>query len=118
METKQQKYDRIHPERRRKSTGDYTKRAREAALMILGKKCVRCKIDDIRCLQIDHIEGGGKREITSLGGAAYYNRVIRSATEKEKKYQLLCANCNWIKRWEGKEATGRPRLLKELTKKN
>ena len=26
---------------------------------------------------------------------------------KENKYQLLCANCNWIKRHENKESIGR-----------
>ena len=29
--------------------------------------------------------------------------------KKEKKYQLLCANCNWIKRFENKEWGGAPK---------
>ena len=30
-------------------------------------------------------------------------RVLRSVAENEGRYQLLCANCNWIKRYEKKE---------------
>jgi hypothetical protein len=56
---------------------------------------------DKRCLQIDHIYGGGKKEIESFSsGYAYYLNVINDETGK---YQVLCANCNWIKRSENKE---------------
>lgn len=58
--------------------------------------------DYISCLQIDHINGGGKREIGTL---RFYNSYLRYVLEKIKKgskdYQLLCANCNWIKRKRG-----------------
>lgn len=74
----------------------------------LGGKCVRCGFSDIRALQIDHIHGGGRNEIQRMGWPAYYKKVL----DASEGYQLLCANCNWIKRSERKEsAKGRPRGL-------
>jgi hypothetical protein len=72
----------------------------------LGGKCKRCGIDDWRVLQIDHVNGGGKKEIQSYhknyDWRTYYRNVI---ADNSGKYQVLCANCNWIKRWENKEGT-------------
>lgn len=78
----------------------YRRRLRAAALAILGNKCVHCGFDDPRALQIDHINGGGgkERKDTKNNQTMYYRMIIASAEEDEGKYQLLCANCNWIKR--------------------
>lgn len=76
----------------------------EAAIMFMGGVCVRCGFDDMRALQIDHIRGGG----TALGktGMKGY-RLWRSILGGEiTDYQVLCANCNWIKRCENKEVHG------------
>lgn len=35
---------------------------------------------------------------------------MRRIIEHPDDYQLLCANCNWIKRHENSEVLGRPRL--------
>ena len=73
----------------------------------LGGCCVSCGLKDVRVLQIDHVNGGGQKEMRrGLGaGMSYYYRVLRDETGK---FQLLCANYNWIKRHEEKEATGNP----------
>lgn len=58
---------------------------------------------DRRCLQIDHRNGGGNKERKQLGGGAtskIYKAVLADVTGR---FQLLCANCNWIKRYENKE---------------
>jgi len=55
---------------------------------------------DERCLQVDHINGGGKQELKKLSRRAYYLKVLNDVLGL---YQLLCANCNWIKRHEQKE---------------
>lgn len=68
---------------------------------LLGGRCSNkeCLVPggctDIRCLQIDHIEGGGKKEYAILGP----NLIHYYLTHRDKlsKIQLLCANCNWIK---------------------
>ena len=76
--------------------------ARVEAINILGGRCKRCGFDDIRALQIDHINGGGSKEIKEIGGYKIYLKII-STKNKDKDYQVLCANCNWIKRYENKE---------------
>lgn len=48
---------------------------------------------DRRCLQIDHVRGDGSKE--RKGAESYYLKVLNDETGR---YQLLCANCNWIKR--------------------
>lgn len=66
---------------------------------VLGEICVRCGFADKRALQIDHIHGNGaqdKEKFGSLNGT-YLKHVITTGTSD---YQLLCANCNWIKRHE------------------
>lgn len=84
----------------------YEKRIRLVALETLGGKCVSCGFNDKRALQIDHIEGGGSKERKQLGfNGRFHKHVVQSFLNKENKYQLLCANCNWIKRVERKEHT-------------
>ena len=77
----------------------YRKDTRKKATDHLGGKCKKCGFDDERALQIDHINGDGikdrNKQITG-----FYKRVIE---DTENKYQLLCANCNAIKRIENKE---------------
>lgn len=77
-----------------------TKELREKAVIKLGSKCFRCGFSDTRALQIDHVHGGGKKDIKKRAAMARYKEVIEDTTGK---YQLLCANCNWIKREENNE---------------
>lgn len=67
----------------------------------LGGKCVRCGFIDFRALQIDHINGGGIKEKNLMSNPLKYYKVI---CNNPQKYQLLCANCNWIKRYENHES--------------
>jgi hypothetical protein len=78
---------------------------------ILGNRCsnVSCKwanedgsigCTDIRCLQIDHKFGGGMVERrNNRCTITYYNNILKDTSN----YQLLCANCNWIKRIDNGE---------------
>lgn len=80
---------------------------RQAAMQKLGNKCANpaCQwlnpdgfrgCTDIRCLQIDHVLGGGNQERKKgLISHALYKDVLADETGK---YQALCANCNWIKK--------------------
>lgn len=85
-----------------------TKNYREAAVQRLGGCCQSpdCKwinddgtrgCTDLRCLQIDHKDGGGSKERKKEGSYSMYKKMLADA-EVLKRYQLLCANCNWIKR--------------------
>jgi hypothetical protein len=72
---------------------------------LLGSCCVKCGFNDIRALQIDHIYSGGyvERKQYNANPRKYYANILISIQNKENKYQLLCANCNWIKRYENNE---------------
>jgi hypothetical protein len=78
-------------------------KVRMKAIEVLGGKCARCGIEDFRVLQIDHVNGGGLRERRNLSPSRFYKKVIKSAKAGEGKYQVLCANCNMIKKYERQE---------------
>jgi len=78
----------------------YLTRKRAAVLAHLSNKCRRCGFSDCRALQIDHIDGGGGKELRCTAQWTYLNRVLAESF----RFQLLCANCNWIKRSEKSEA--------------
>jgi hypothetical protein len=76
----------------------------------LGGVCVRCGFADRRALQVDHVGGGGCKELKKSGNSNkrfYYGKVWRSIEAGENAYQLLCANCNWIKRFEEGESAAK-----------
>jgi len=88
----------------------YAAGVRSCVIAALGGKCKRCGAKNPACLQIDHVRGGGTRKELALqvygrrsrgphpARQTYYKKVIREALAGSKKYQLLCANRNWIKR--------------------
>ena len=68
-----------------------------------GQFCKKCGFSDYRALQIDHILGGGVKSFKNnwrLRKPKYYFEVI---SKNPEQYQVLCANCNWIKRFENNE---------------
>lgn len=78
------------------------------ALLYLGEGnpvCISCEEDNLQILQIDHIHGGGRKEKLRFGGAAtFYSSLLKvPLSETKSKYQILCGNCNWIKRVENGE---------------
>ena len=80
---------------------NYERKLRKSSIEALGGKCVLCGFSDARALQIDHIDGGGSKErVGKKFIGRFHLHVLRSFLSKENKYQLLCANCNWIKRAE------------------
>ena len=79
-------------------------------LTLLGNKCSNPFniehggfISDRRCLQIDHINGGGCKDRKGVGGISFLTKILKAIKVGSKDYQLLCANCNWIKRHENNE---------------
>ena len=95
-------------------TPDRYKAKREAVIAYLGGRCVHLACSwlnedgtrgctDHRCLQIDHVNGDGAklRKIKGQEGSRLLDTVLK--TVPGETYQLLCANCNWIKRYENRE---------------
>jgi len=67
----------------------------------LGNRCKRCGFDDLRALQIDHILGtGAKDRKTRNRNHVVLYKLIATMENAEEVFQILCANCNWIKRCE------------------
>jgi hypothetical protein len=79
----------------------YHDEVRRKAMERLGGKCSRCGFSDWRALQFDHVKGGG-RKLRDKRGYNLAAQILRGR-HPEGKFQLLCANCNWIKRWENGE---------------
>jgi hypothetical protein len=102
---------RAHPDRMevyrlaRRGKYAYEKIARLEVIRLLGGKCSwpGCSCSDSRILQIDHVKGHGLLEIRKYG-THYYQHVLQSILHGQKnKYQLLCPNHNWLKRFENNE---------------
>jgi len=78
-----------------------------------GKNCcVLCGFTDIRALSIDHINGGGHqhvKEIKKTSGCSFYSWLIKN--NYPEGYQVLCMNCQFIKRDQKSEYKGRPQTL-------
>lgn len=100
-----------NPDKIRKYLKKYHKKVQQKVQYIrmqiferYGKVCKKCGFSDIRALQIDHVLGDGNIERSktkwAFGTATYYRKVL---ADKTGKYQILCANCNCIKRIENNE---------------
>lgn len=77
---------------------------RESLFEILGKRCVKCGFNDPRILQIDHIKGGGVRELKKFGSSySMWKFYLSNQHHISTNLQILCPNCNWIKRMENDE---------------
>jgi hypothetical protein len=83
--------------KRREDSKRKRRAARLEAISFFGGKCVSC-------LQIDHVNGLGSQERRTFKDTYQYTKQCMSDTTG--KYQLLCANCNWIKRYKNYEERG------------
>jgi hypothetical protein len=85
----------------------HRKKLKEQVIAHLGGKCKHCGFADVRALQIDHVfnDGYAERKKTSgIRNSATCKYLRHVLADEEGRYQLLCANCNWIKFFEDKEA--------------
>ena len=100
----QKRYRAKHREKVRAYDNKVYQKYRTKVLVLLGGKCKKCGFKNSRALQVDHVNGGGVREAKIIHSSRRYVKAIMESIEKkENKYQLLCANCNWIKRYENNE---------------
>ena len=109
-----------NPEKARKAKNDwYTRNKRRLSqqaqqlrteiFKLLGDKCIKCGFSNIYALQIDHVNGGGHKALIKMrkNTKKYYMEILDHIKNGSKEYQLLCANCNWIKRYENEETNKR-----------
>jgi hypothetical protein len=89
----------------RRRNGSTSRRCRIALIELLGGKCVNCDYDkDVRALYVDHVNGGGRKERLGFKYLlAFYRYYLNSPEIAREKLQVLCANCNAIKRDDERE---------------
>lgn len=76
----------------------------ELMVIIGGQRCVRCNFNDIRALQIEHKNGGGRKEARNfINQYEMYRFYVNNPEKAKEKLQVMCANCNWIKKYENNE---------------
>jgi hypothetical protein len=75
-------------------------RLRQQIIERFSGKCARCGFADWRALQVDHVNGGGSDHRKRQSWKIYYQAILE---DTDGLYQLLCANCNQIKRYEAGE---------------
>jgi hypothetical protein len=67
-----------------------------------GKNCcARCGIEDVRVLDMDHINNDGAEQRRKLGQLNLVHWVIKN--NFPDGFQILCRNCNWLKELERRE---------------
>ena len=86
---------------------DRSRRIRTTVITYLGNRCVKCGNSDIRVLCIDHVNGGGCQERKALTYHGFLWKLKKAIDARNEtilsQYQLLCANCNAIKKFERDE---------------
>lgn len=85
-------------------TNELNRNVRISLLRILGNECVLCgyNTNDL-ALQIDHINGNGSDERRIHGNTMMYKKYICNPELAKSKLQILCANCNQIKKIMNRE---------------
>lgn len=105
-ERKRNQLEKYHknPEAERKRARDTNRLVRIQLLDQLGGKCIRCGFSDERALQFDHIDSDFKIDLKRFRSVYTMRRFyVENPIITKLKLQLLCANCNWIKRDEKSE---------------
>jgi len=75
---------------------------RQLVFEILNQyECINCGFADERALQFDHINGDGKKH--PPGGLTRVLFFLKNPEYTRNNIQILCANCNWIKRHKNRE---------------
>lgn len=96
----------------REHVKQWNRKRRQKFLQDMGGKCVRCGFDDWRALQVDHIDSDGAEERAEKGFRHDSNKWYAHVLAHPERYQLLCANCNTIKKYESDEMPG-PKMLRD-----
>lgn len=92
----------------------YFKKTKESLFNILGGKicnCTdsrcfckgKCKVIDERCLQFDHINGGGSKQYKKIGPYSLWIYYVKNPEIAKQDIQILCSNCNSCKKHISKQ---------------
>ena len=102
-------WKKLHPNYDNIMGKKYRDEIKAEIFVILGAKCANPyniehtafeqNLNCIKVLQIDHVHGGGKKEIKRFNYCqhSYYKYILKQLKLGSKEYQLLCPTCNRIK---------------------
>lgn len=90
-------------ERRKNTSKVFRETMKNNLFDVLGHKCVKCGFLDKRALQFDHIFGGGNKERKQSNSYQIMKFYNDNPVLAKQKLQVLCANCNWIKKHDEHE---------------
>ena len=80
---------------------------KDSVYLKLGGCCAGCGDKRTPCLSIDHVNGDGAEDRRNTRGTIAFLRKVLS--DETGMYQILCMNCQWIKRHKnGEGKTRRP----------
>jgi len=83
---------------------NYWKKLKVAIYDKLGDHCVKCGFSDKRALQVDHINGNGNKTRREMTNYKFLKSLLEVSDEELfSNHQILCANCNQIKKIENNE---------------
>lgn len=89
---------------------------RKCALEYLGNKCTVCLCSDINVLNIDHINGGGGKEVRARNGTINIHKEVMNGLRKDLR--ILCSRCNIRARYYGSNPENWPEHVKRMIKKD
>ena len=89
-----------NPEIYRKHSRDSKAKLKATLFDMYGHVCIRCGFEDKRALTLDHKLNNGNKERKELGERGVYQKARDTFLPDE--YQILCMNCQFIKRCEDK----------------
>jgi hypothetical protein len=80
----------------------YNQEIRSELLTAYGNICACCDEAEPSFLQLDHVNGGGRKDRESfVNPSAFYRELKRRGYPKDE-FRLLCSNCNFAKK-DGRE---------------
>jgi hypothetical protein len=82
----------------------YYQSRRKRVIDMLGGVCAHCGLLNTNILHVDHKNGGGTIARTKSSRIVFDDILTRGLIEQ---YQLLCPNCNWVKRTTNNEVVSR-----------
>ncbi len=77
---------------RRSTNSERRKTLRDAVFEKYGRECDCCGEKDFRFLTVDHVNGGGNKEVAQIGNMGLLRRLAKEP--KNSAYRILCYNCN------------------------
>jgi hypothetical protein len=92
-----EKWVKEHPELQKKTKKKSREKVRVAVLKMIAKSehpvCENCGCDDIRLLEINHINGGGYQDTKGCRGSRFYQKIYKKQRPTDD-LNVLCRVCN------------------------